>query len=434
MRRVLIISPHFPPVNAPDHQRVRMALPYFKENGWDVCVLAVDPAGVEGGVLDPFLETTFSPDTRVIRVVPIPVAWTRRLGVGSLALRSMAALRKAGDALLSKEAFDLVFVSTTLFPVMSLAVRWRRRYGIPYVLDFQDPWRSGYDYAAQKKRPPGGAIKYALSQTIAAWMEPGILRSAAHLVSVSPRYAEQWRRQYSFAARIPITVLPFGAPENDFTQLANTGAAAKTLPPGRRHWVYAGRGGEDMALALRSFFKALKIARDARPDVFGKLTVHFLGTDYAPAGRGRPTVAPIAAHEGVGDLVEEKTDRLPYGKTLAWIQAADALIVPGSDDAGYTASKIYPYILARKPLLAIFHESSSVVDVLRKSRSGEVVSFRRGEMPEAIAARISRAWFDGAFERTPSTDWKAFEPYTARAMTRTLCQVFDQAASVKAVR
>ena len=27
-RRVLIVSPHFPPINAPDHQRVRMSLPY----------------------------------------------------------------------------------------------------------------------------------------------------------------------------------------------------------------------------------------------------------------------------------------------------------------------------------------------------------------------------------------------------------------------
>ena len=41
--RVLIVSPHFPPVNAPDHQRVRMSLPYLGEFGWEGHVLAVVP-------------------------------------------------------------------------------------------------------------------------------------------------------------------------------------------------------------------------------------------------------------------------------------------------------------------------------------------------------------------------------------------------------
>jgi hypothetical protein len=33
MRRVLLVSPRFPPTNAADHQRVRMTCPYFAENG-----------------------------------------------------------------------------------------------------------------------------------------------------------------------------------------------------------------------------------------------------------------------------------------------------------------------------------------------------------------------------------------------------------------
>ena len=33
MKRLLIISPNFPPLNAADMQRVRMSLPYFKDFG-----------------------------------------------------------------------------------------------------------------------------------------------------------------------------------------------------------------------------------------------------------------------------------------------------------------------------------------------------------------------------------------------------------------
>ncbi|NJM63821.1 MAG: hypothetical protein HC849_32625, partial [Oscillatoriales cyanobacterium RU_3_3] len=38
----------------------------------------------------------------------------------------------------------LVFFSTTIFPVMLLGKRWWQKFGVPYVLDFQDPWRSDY--------------------------------------------------------------------------------------------------------------------------------------------------------------------------------------------------------------------------------------------------------------------------------------------------
>jgi hypothetical protein len=45
-----------------------------------------------------------------------------------------------------------------------------------------------------------------------------------------------------------------------------------------------------------------------------------------------------------------------------------ALLVLGSESAHYTASKIFPYILANRPLLAVFHEESSVVRILGRHR------------------------------------------------------------------
>jgi hypothetical protein len=42
LKRVLIISPYFPPSNAADMQRVRMSLPYFAEFGWQAEVVTVD--------------------------------------------------------------------------------------------------------------------------------------------------------------------------------------------------------------------------------------------------------------------------------------------------------------------------------------------------------------------------------------------------------
>src|SRR5262249_12892842 len=92
----------------------------------------------------------------------------------------------------------------------------------------------------------------------------------------------------------------------------------------------------------------------------------------------------------------------------------------------YTASKIYPYVLASKPLLALFREESSVVSILNRIRAGEVVPFGRGEKAAEIAQKLLPALAD--FLRrlpfVPATNWKEFEPYMAKQMTTRQCELF----------
>src|SRR5262244_2663759 len=116
-RTVLIVSPHFPPINAADHQRVRMALPYFEQFGWQPTILAVRPECVEG-VDDPLLEQSLPKDLNIVRSGALPVRLTRRFGWGSLALRTLPYLCAVGNRLLAFRKFDLAFFSTTMFPVM----------------------------------------------------------------------------------------------------------------------------------------------------------------------------------------------------------------------------------------------------------------------------------------------------------------------------
>lgn len=183
-KRILIISPHFPPINAADHQRVRMSLPYFAEFGWQPHVLAVKPECVEGGVRDSLLTKTFSDNIPVTYTEALPFKHTRRIGLGSLALRSFPYILKAGDRLLKQQQFDLVYFSTTMFTSMALGPRWCRRFNIPYILDFQDPWLSDYYNQPNSPTPPGGRIKYEFSQLQAKILEPKAVKEVSHIISV----------------------------------------------------------------------------------------------------------------------------------------------------------------------------------------------------------------------------------------------------------
>ena len=126
MRRVLIVCPHFPPIAAPDAQRVRMSLPYYRAHGWEPVVLCVGDAW-QDGAREPELERTIPADVRVIRIPAFSSRWTHCLGVRNLGLRSWISFFFRGSRLLARERFDLVFFSNTQFVTFTLGRLWRWR-------------------------------------------------------------------------------------------------------------------------------------------------------------------------------------------------------------------------------------------------------------------------------------------------------------------
>jgi Glycosyl transferase 4-like domain len=426
VKKVLLVSPHFPPTNAPDMQRVRMSLPHFEAFGWKPFVLSAAPAPTD--VVEPLFEETIPANVQIERVKHLPLALTRVVGVENVAIRALPYLYSAGSRLIRVHNIDLVFFSTTMFLAMPLGRMWKRRLGVPYVLDFQDPWLSDYYETHPEVAPPP---KYRAARRVHAVMEPWTIKRVDGIISVSPQYIETLQERYPRVRSLPTMTLPFGAAQEDFDVVARHPQANRHFSPqdGRTHGVYAGRGGQDLATALDILFRAFQLNQKARPIVFDHVVLHFVGTDYAPAGRAQKTIAPAAERAGVSAWVEEDTTRLPYFETLQLLKDASFLMIVGSDDPAYSASKIYPYILARKPLLAIVHERSPLVEVLRDTRAGVVVTFPSaptGEQRASAARQLAGCWqqlVEGP--RSPETDWARFQPYTAREMARRQCELFD---------
>ena len=430
MRRVLLVSPHFPPVNAPDMQRARLALGHLRAFGWEPVVLAVEPASVEGAVLDPLLEQTYPADVRVVRVRGISHRLTRPLGFGSLWWRSGRALRHAGDALLAAEKFDLVFFTTTQFETFSLGPRWLGRFGVPYVLDYQDPWVNDY-YHRTGTRPPGGALRYWLSQYTARRREPEAVRRAAALVSVSTAYGPDLLARYPDLNPARLHHLPFGAAETDI-ELARSHHPEKSLVPfgdGRVHLVYAGRCGPDMTHALTLLFRAFRRYRETHPAEAARLRFHFIGTDYAPPPLGRHWALPVAEAEGVADQVAEHCYRVPYFDALHYLVSADAVLAIGSNDPTYSASKIFPCLLARRPLLVIVHRDSLMLSIAREL--GVSTAYGFGNSTEGLSQQVEQihaTWFAAeGYLHAPAAALDLLKAHTAAAMTRRLGAIFDKA-------
>lgn len=429
MKRVLIVSLHFPPVNAPDMQRVRMALPYLRQYGWEPVVLAVAPDLVEGAVLEPSLVNTYPTDIRVIRVRGVPFKATRWAHFGSLWLRCGWAIGDEGDRLLASEHFDLVFFTTTQFDAFTLGPRWKAKFNVPYLLDYQDPWVNDY-YEQANVKPPGGWFKFGFAQRAAKRKEPKVLRDASGIIAVSSAYGTSIASRYPWFDAKRVGFLPFGAAERDFA------AALSHKPPnplvsfgdGLVHLVYAGRCGPDMSTSLKILFRAFKAYLETTPDRAKLIRFHFIGTDYAPRPLGREWAMPVAIEENVVSYVDEKCYRVPYFDALYYLTHADALIAVGSNDPTYSASKIFPYALARRPLLVIFHEKSPVFEMARAMKSGCLYSYSTPDCIDRVAAEVYQGWFsDGGMNKSLEPDLTAFRPYSAENMTRQLSGFFESA-------
>lgn len=414
-----------------------MAVAELPACGWEPTVLAVRPEDCSQPRDDWLLET-LPPDLPVTRVRGIPERLTRLVRVGSISLRSRGALRRAGDRLLAGGGFDVVYFSTTQTGVLRLGPRWLDRFGVPFIVDLQDPWVNDY-YARTGTPPPGGRLKYALATAGVRRDEARVLRRAAAVTTVSEAYLDDLARRHRwFSAKIG-TTLPFGGAARDLDAARAAGVTQDLFDPtdGNMHWVCVGRSGEDMARSLRGLFREFRRGLDGVNEAspLRRTRMHFVGTDYAAGHRAQERARPVAAEEGVADFVAERPRRVRYSVTLRCLADADGLLIPGSDDVGYTPSKLYPYLLAKKPTLAILAAGGPAAKVAADLLPEPPVTFAPETTDDDLAAVVRSVWIDRwAAGSPPPPASGELREHSAAAMTRRLAAAFNQALAREASR
>jgi hypothetical protein len=406
-------------------QRVRMSLPYFAHNNWDAEVIMVDENYVDLDT-DELLIQSVPAHIKIHKVKALKKQFTSKLGLGSIALRSLWYYRQKVNVLLKAQKYDLIYFSTTQFPVCILGAYWKKRFGVPYVIDMQDPWFSNYYQDKPKAQRPR---KYWLSYRLNKYMEPIAMKTANGLISVSENYISDLKARYPGIKNIPSATITFGAFEPDIQIAAQHRDNFNNLVNNTyTNMVYVGRGGTDMHKAISPLFKALKNGLDNSFEAFKNFRFYFIGTSYAPAGEGLPTITPLAKQFGIENHVIEITDRISYYHTLLTLQQADALFIPGSDDPKYTASKIYPYLLTQKPILAIFNKASSAINIMKEYGVEHIYDY------DAVTNENISTFLSALTNGKPELQVynpKAVNKYSAQQMAFNQCKLFDTIISGK---
>ena len=422
MPRVLIVAPSFIPSSYPPTHRVRFFARHLPEFGWEPEVVSVEASDM-GEPADAEIQRLVPTDLRITRSTAFPLRLTRRVGLGDLGYRSLIPMRRVLVDVVKRRRPDLVFIPGPPWPAFLHGPYLRDRFGIPYVIDYIDPWVSamGADGRWWTK-----AFWY---RQLALKLEPRVVRGASHFVAVSDGTNDGVRARYPWLPAERFTGIPYGFEASDVDALR---AAPRANPywdtaDGNVHLVYVGAMLPNGFETLRALFAGVMSLRESAPELFARLRLHFFGTTYDPnATEGR--VVPVAREMGLGDHVTEHPKRVPYLDALNILCTADVILGLGSTERHYTASKIFTNILARRPMLAIYHEASTVCDIVRQAHAGELVTYSdespAGQHVAEIGAALRCVVTPGAYDPA-KVRWDHFEEYSARNMTRQLAAIFD---------
>jgi hypothetical protein len=422
MKKILIISPHFPPSNLTGVHRARLFANHLREFGWEPVLLTVHEKYYEEQ-LDTDLVKLLPPELRIEKVNALRAGRPRI--VGDIGLRGFFPLYRRAKELIRREKIDFLYIPIPSFYIALLG-RWlHRSTGIRYGIDYIDPWVHAF---------PGSDRLFSrawMSKIMAQLLEPIAVKKASLITGVAEGYYRGvLQRNPRLGGRCIVGAMPYGGEKADHekVKLIDRKPYLFSRNPGKLTLVYAGTLLPKAYQPLEAILQAIGDDRAA----FSEVEIHFIGSGRTFDDPEGYTVKPLAERYGLWNtVIFEYPKRIPYLDVLVHLDAADGIFVLGSTEPHYTPSKIYQGILAGKPMLAVLHQASTAVSILRASRAGVVLAFD-GETP----AQIRPAWLSAfrefvAFARAfapQQIDAAAFEPFSASAITGQLAGLLNKIA------
>jgi hypothetical protein len=421
LKKILIISPHFPPSNLAAVHRSRLFAQHLPAFGWQPLILTVDEKYYEEA-LDPNLVRLLPSDLRIEKAKAFRV--TRPRLIGDIGLRALPFLYRKAKHLIRQERVDFLYIPIPSF-YAALLGRWlHSATGVTYGIDYIDPWV--HEFPGSKKR----FSRHWWSTRLARLLEPIAVRKASLITGVAEGYYKGViERNPHLAAKAVVGAMPYGGEAKDHEKVKQLGLRPYlfTRKPGKLLLVYAGAM---LPKAYRPLEAMLKVI-SGNTAAFADVEFHFIGTGKTAGDPHGHNIKPLALQYGLWEsVVFEYPARIPYLDVLIHLEAADGIFVLGSTEPHYTPSKVFQAILSHKPVMALLHEASTAGKVVADSAAGTVLTFNGEDYVEKIGNGFARA-FDQyriflreySFEKV---NRQLFDEYSANKVTEKLAHLLDQ--------
>ncbi len=288
-----------------------------------------------------------------------------------------------------------------------VALQLKRETGLPWVADFRDGWLYDPLIAARLTNPLRNRIEQRL--------ERSVVTAADQIAVLNPMMADDLSARYPGIAP-KLAVISNGFDTSDLASLARRSTGKFTL-------VHTGAIElSRVGTRLDGLLRALATLKAENHAVLQDLQVIFVG---------RLSASEKAATEAVGlpDVIQ-RVGEVPHQQSLQYqVDAEVLLLITHPTQLAVTTTKVFEYLGARRPILALTPEGSEAALMIQRTQTGMIVP---PVDPAAIGSALLalyRQWRESAL--TPPTD-PMIDQYEYRFLTRQLAALLDRAVGSSA--
>lgn len=421
MKKILIISPHFPPSNLAAVHRSRLLAQHLPSFDWEPVILTVHEKYYEEK-LDYNLAKLLPQGLLIEKVKAFPV--TKPKLIGDIGIRAFFQLYKKARKIIKDQKIDFLYIPIPSF-YTALLGRWlNKTTKIPYGIDYIDPW--------VHTTSDGEKLfsRHWFSEKMAKWLEPIAVKKASIITGVAQGYYEGViKRNPHLVQRTFFGAMPYGGEKLDHDSVKKLQVTPYLFKKKKDkiQLVYGGAMLPKAYAPLEAIFQAVK----NNHGTFHDLEIHFIGTGKSPDDLNGYNIKPLAEKYNLWQtIVFEYPKRIPYLDVLIHLDAADGVFILGSTEPHYTPSKVYQAVLSGKPLLAILHEQSTAVPIIKQSNVGLILTFDGEKELHMITNNFSDVYcqfinFSYSFNNQ-QVKMDIFNQYSAKNVACGLAKLLDE--------
>lgn len=413
MKNLLIIYPHWYPVNLAGVHRPRLIGNFLPEYGWHPIILTVKEEFFEEMPDDDFKKTfrNHYEEYRVNAFKPLKI----RI-IGDIGIRSFFQLYFKAKKILASKKIDFIWIPVPSYYPALIGRLLHHKFRIPYGIDYIDPWvRDISNY-------PSAGLRQHAALILARFLEPIAVKRASLISGVARAYFDSvLDRNDKRNQKISVS-MPYGFdPEDHKIKLAIE--APWSHDKNIRPFIYAGAFLPNSVPFFKLFFNSVKTLKEQNLWDH-KIKLYFIGTGHY---RG-PSIEDIASNYNLRETVVEIRNRFPYLHILNFLSHSEGVMALGSPSPHYTASKIFQAILSQKPVFAFFHEQSTVVDILKEVSCDQyLMTYIEDEREASLQERLKsilKSYFSRDKRWSPNI--KNLEKYSASQSAWVLTEAIEK--------
>ena len=351
MKKVLIISYHFPPEGRGLVFRPLKFAKYFLQHDWEPLILTSTPKTYyfrndyllnEANSLNLKVFRTKGPAKNILsgrKLAPLPNEsirikkrnWNRFRKIPDEYEGWINKAVKLGSEIIESNKIEIIFATAPPFSALVAAGQLKEKFEIPLVIDYQDSWLHS----------PTSFIPMGYHKLRNLKLEQEVIKITDEIITVNRRIKEYLIEEYNYLKHEDINIIHHGFDEEDFR------AAMQGSLPEKPKMRFTHAGSFFDLMTPEYFLEALHLLFNKKPELRSKIEICFLGelTKEHLKLIQQYNVSDVIFNPGYVDHIT----------ALKYLLASDVLwfmINKGNGNQVLSPVRLSHYIGSRKPILA----------------------------------------------------------------------------------